>query len=174
MNTPPCAKWGIWVGKEIEGEDQLGQFTLFIRYTNGYSLENVLRVAEYYRQGPYYRVWICKEQLSGNLGCNPENVVELVRMIQRKWHAVVAFEVATPVDHECVSVARKQLVAAGEILENRMVIFAKIPWLTDLKQNDYVCVGPAFNDTAIRAYGNQVKPEQYLNDVCLDGMMHLH
>lgn len=174
MNTPPCAKWGIWVGKEIEGEDQLGQGTLFVRYTNGYPIEDVLRVAEYYRQAPYYRVWICKEMLTGNMSCKSANVVELVRAIRRKWPAVVAFEVSTPEEYACVSEARTQLVDADEIVESRMVIFVKIPWLPNLKPNDYVCAGPAFNDIAIRAYGNQVKPEQYLNDICLDGMMHLH
>lgn len=174
MKYPPCAKWGVWTGKEIEGEDQLGCHTLFLRYTNGHTLENVLRVAEYYLQGPYFRVWVCKEHISGNLGCYASNVAAFVRTVQAKWKAVVAFEVSTPEEYSCVSEARDQMITDREITADRMVIFVKIPWVTDSKPDDYICVGPAFKDTAVKIAGTQVHPEQYANDVCLDGMLHLH
>ena len=51
--TPACATWGLWVGREIEGNADLGRTTLFVRRG---SPHDVLAAID-----QHDRVWFCKE-----------------------------------------------------------------------------------------------------------------
>lgn len=55
METPPCKKWAVWLGDEIEGFHDLGEKTIFVRDWESYvSLSDLdKRKAE--------RIWLCAE-----------------------------------------------------------------------------------------------------------------
>lgn len=168
MKFPLCKEWGVWCGPEIEGNDQIGVKTLFVRDLRGQTIYATLKRAEHYNDAPFDRIWLCKEFISVALRNDLDAVFSVLNRIRIAWPAAkIAIEVDDAVTYGVVTSARKLLEVSRCIDAGDISIFVKIPWVTELAP-DYVCVGPAYADMAVKIEGNRVTPLQYDDDVCLD------
>ena len=135
---PPCADWNVWLGREVEGETDIGEMTLFIR-----KLSPHRTVSEYVEQfkGKVHRVWFCKEF--------------------RDWKALAYMSQYFP--KVCLEVCRENYSSIPKEIFVRCVLYYKLPVV--LKKGDYVCVGPEFADESFRlGKGNEVVQQKYCRD----------
>lgn len=138
---PPCAVWKVWLGPEIEGQTDLGERTLFVRAATPARIEEL--VALYVPQ--VKRVWVCKEFRSWNC----------IRRLRAAFDKVV------------MEVDRHNLGMLPPDLFNGCQLYYKLS--VNLKQGDYVCVGPAFSDESfVIGRGDQVDPAMYRRDESVD------
>jgi hypothetical protein len=146
--APPCSKWKIWTGLEIEGHHDRGEKTLFIR-----TLPADVKLTSdlsFMKKCGATRVWLCKELL---LWAANESKWPILRKILDLFPK--ACIETTPGFHTCIP----------EDVRNRCRVYLKITNVT-LKPGDQVCVGPSFEDEAFESgKGVKVVPASYLNDV---------
>ena len=146
MLKPECAEWSIWIGKEIEGQSDIGVETLFIRRLNS-TAEEFEKLKDdlgpkLTRRGTIKRVWFCKEFQNW----------PLLRVIAKHFKTV------------CLEVTPKGYDNLPREFKTDFIIYLKVPFM--LKKGDHVCVGAAFQDESFQiGKGNRVSPEQYANDV---------
>ena len=141
--NPPCSKWQVWSGVEVEGQSQRGEPTLFIRAIppewNPLHWQRVTKNKD--GSLKFKRVWFCAEFTDW----------EHVRFAMRTIPTV------------CVEVKAIDAWPPADILKNA-VIYLKLP-LT-LKPGDHVCVGQPFEDEAFMiGTGQKVGNGDYLQDV---------
>lgn len=152
-DNPPCSKWSVWLGPEIEGLNQIGTRTLFVR--KGDVIESLARAADM-GYGQIKRIWLCKEYLMSHAR---EDLLTLMGRIQsRNIMTSVAVEVPAHRFHEY------------DYLRPFVRFYIKLD-IRGVERGDHVCVGPAFNDEAFalsQGLGNKVTPDQYLNDVFIE------
>lgn len=55
---PECSKWKVWHGKEIEGSEQIGVTTIFLRHIDRNKLDQPLLTK--ISKVDYGRIWICQ------------------------------------------------------------------------------------------------------------------
>lgn len=136
-DAPPCAKWKVWLGKEIEGTYDLGEETLFIRNLTGMTFVEARDTCPHVK-----RVWFCKEFITTdnfNIMCAALEQFESV----------------------CVEV--DQWTIMPQIIWDRARIYYKVA--VPLKTGDQVCVGNAFSDESFEVgEGRKVDPSMYLQD----------
>ena len=138
---PPCSTWSVWLGPEVEGQTDLGERTLFVRKASLARVEEL--VAAY--SPSVTRVWVCKE-----FAC-----WSAIRRLKAAFGKVVI-----EVDRHTVGAMPKELFDGCQL-------YYKLP--VELKQGDYVCVGPAFSDESFRVgRGDQVDPAMYRRDELID------
>lgn len=141
---PPCAKWDLWIGGEVEGTADIGVKTLFVRSlpqecatSSPETLRDVLT-----QRGTIRRVWFCKEFTDWKL------MMRVARLFPS-----VCVEATMETYHTLPGKAREDFS-----------IYLKVP--LRLKSSDHICVGPAFCDESFRVgTGAKVHPEAYLSDV---------
>lgn len=143
IKQPSCAKWKLWVGREIEGRIQLGVKTLFVRDA---SMSEIEKAIEKYQ---LRRVWFCFEFMQ------PGKMYTIFRLCSR--HAKISF--VAEMKYETMS------TLAHYSLREHLQVYLKLPEL-DLRPGDHICVGPAFSDEALLiGTGHKVKPELYEEDI---------
>ncbi len=140
-NQPPCAVWKMWIGSEIEGYDDLGVRTLFVR--SGPILD------ELDKRPDIKRVWLCKEFLNGH----PMDYITVMCQKLKDRGIKICVEVSISMFGEYV-------------YELRRLCTFYVKWDTDILQpGDHICIGNAFSDEAFKVgNGNKVSPQQYEND----------
>jgi hypothetical protein len=145
-DNPACANWKIWVGREVEGSDDLGVVTVFVRENptpEGYNLDqrwNVL--SDRIRHLRIRRFWFCKEF--------------------RDWEVI---------QRACCFPVKVCLEAVpGETIPDDVRPFLTVYWKVPnvpLVPGDFICVGPPFLDEAFKlsvGEGRRVNPDMYRND----------
>lgn len=138
---PPCSSWRVWLGPEIEGQTDLGERTLFIREATPERIEELIKTYS----PTVKRVWVCKEFIYW----------ESIRRLKAAFGKVV------------LEVSRHTYGAMPKELFDQCQLYYKLP--VELKQGDYVCVGPAFSDESFRiGKGDQVDPAMYRRDEVID------
>ena len=138
---PPCAKWGRWLGREVEGTSGVGEWTLFVRDND--ALANVHNVSAIMAYNPT-RIWFCKEYTN-------------YPMIEVALSSGLFKEVCV----EATEATYKYLPSAVKACAR---IYLKVP--VELKVGDHLCVGPAFNDEAFCiGQGVKVCSADYAADV---------
>lgn len=143
---PPCSKWKVWVGKEIEGTKDIGVQTVFIREIPGMTVEKDYKFMT--MGGKVARVWFCKEFLHA---CAAGKSWDIMRKIMSLFPICAA-----EVEAQCVSMIPKDIYA-------KLTVYVKLD--IKLKDGDFVCVGPAFSDESFEiGKGAKVTPEAYAND----------
>ena len=60
-DKPECANWRVWLGKEVEGVDDLGVTTLFTREVGFFEHPDVIKL--FSSPPKIKRFWFCKEYL---------------------------------------------------------------------------------------------------------------
>lgn len=127
----------MWVGAEIEGDVAIrGKQTLFIRQMLPTELPSLIK------KFPDHRVWFCKEF--------------------KHWDTVRRF-LKSCFPEICIEVTWETWSKVPADLRAKCTIFFKLP--VELKEGDFICVGPAFADEALKiGTGHKVKPEEYLKD----------
>lgn len=147
MTKPPCSEWSIWVGKEIEGNTELGVTTLFIRAIPSVSADPTKDFSFMTKLGEseITRVWFCKEFTNW----------ALLEAIARHFKSV------------CIEVTPERLICIPQRFRERYQIYVKVSFgRLNLKKGDVICVGPAFADEAFTiGEGAKVQPDLYLNDL---------
>lgn len=139
-NLPPCSKWNIWEGKEIEGFTDLNYLTLFIRKATK------LEIKKYSKT--YNRIWITNEYQK----LSRKNV-EFLLSLQK---------------HICIDLTLEKyfkLKKQGrrDILDNFQV-YVRINDLV-LKTNDHIKIGKLFyEESFLVGAGKKVETELYHND----------
>lgn len=141
MTIPPCANWNIWLGPEVEGQDNeaLGKKTLFVRQGDPYPY--VTKTGSRFNPS-IVRIWFCKEFKD----------------------MVVVQDLANffPVTLE-VSLSTWYLLKKSVMENERITLFFKLP--ISLRQGDHICVGPAFSDESFKiGTGSKVSVQDYLKD----------
>jgi hypothetical protein len=134
---PPCARWNIWIGREIEGTIDIGVWTLFVRFMpRGFSLENLLQ-----SHPDIKRVWFCKEFRQW----------EIVREATKLFKTV------------CLEVSPSSAPPPKEVTDV-VTCYFKFDYCLP-KPGDFICVGKPFQDEAFRVgTGAKVSPSCYLDD----------
>jgi len=134
----------VWIGREIEGNSEIGVQTLFVRELRNGRTPESLKLAH-----PHIdRVWLCKE-LSLNAA--------LLRAFIAQFHTC------------CIEIAidGKTTPNLWQIIKAHCKVYLKIP--IALNAGDFVCIGEAFNDEAFEiGTGFKVQPHQYLADIRID------
>jgi hypothetical protein len=151
MERPPCSSWSVWAGREIEGTQELGVPTLFIRRLDRSTAKSIKRLIVYKQLYPHLnRVWFCQEfWASGD--CRVNSVI-------RK-----AFELYLSV---CIETNAQKFPTLPDDIKEKARIYYKIPH--QLKPGDQICVGPAYKDEAFEiGAGIKVAPGDYTQDVRL-------
>ncbi len=140
--NPPCSKWEIWRGEEIEGTASLGESTLFIRKLDA-SPDDIPEklIATMTKDGKVRRVWFCKEFTNW----------PLLRFLAKHF------------DKVCLEASTRTYDNVPRDIKMEYTIYFKLNF--PLKNGDFICVGPAFSDEAFEiGKGAKVNPEQYLKD----------
>jgi hypothetical protein len=136
---PPCANWSVWVGAEVEGTEDVGVSTLFVRDFKGHKLSWVLSEAR--KKAEVDRIWFCKE-------FQDWGVVRLAHDLGYKVCLEATFENPPPKD---------------------ICLFTVVYWkqwiAPEFKYGDFVCLGNPFNDEAFMlGKGQRVTPGDYTRD----------
>lgn len=140
---PPCAKWEIWSGEEIEGTESLGEKTRFIRKLEVKPQEVTDEfIQTLTRDGTIKRIWFCKEFTNW----------DLLRSLAKHFEKV------------CLEVESRTFDNVPRDIKMECTLYFKLNFI--LKSGDFVCVGPPYQDEAFKiGEGKKVQPEQYLKDV---------
>lgn len=158
MSTkPPCAEWDIWTGPEIEGTTDLGEKTVFIRRLRQVGITEKTDFSFIPRSMKANRLWLCKEFLHD---CMTDET--------RGWGVVRRLASYFAPQKVCLEVTPATLVTLPADLRKKHRLYLKVilPAEHGLKDDDFVCVGPAYEDAAfVYGQGARVKPEQYLGDI---------
>jgi len=142
VQPPPCKRWGLWKGKEIEGDKDLGVLTLFVRRAELQAILDALS-----EDPTITRVWFCHEFR--------EYKAMQTLFRQFKKHTF------------CVEVTEKSSERLPRWVWDKLTVYYKLR--VSLKAGDFVSVGEAYADETFRlGTGAKVLPDQYLPDVCLD------
>lgn len=149
VKLPDCANWKLWLGKEIEGDRDVGQLTLFVRDTpwelSGDSHKDfddlMLSTRHHVIRGSVSRIWFCEQFRN----------YEIMREAISRGFKV------------CVELTLRNMVLQPDILD-KATIYVKLP--LQLKEGDFVCIGRPYRDEAFRiGTGTKVTPEQYAEDI---------
>lgn len=165
-HSPSCATWDLWAGPEVEGEDQIGVPTLFVR-----RLHPRLSVRQFVqrvsRMGfPFRRVWLCKEFVAHHMPSVKKAESVLLHFTSGLSGPMIAVEVDTPHAYQTVHEARRQPEFGF-----RVAIFVKIPWVAEPHAQDHICLGPAFHDMCFRVGAPKaMRPAQYASDISLNAL----
>lgn len=148
MKNPPCSEWKRWLGREIEGHEDLGVLTLFVRSGDVlHTLDDLEAVRNHVS-----RVWLCKEFLHSH---GKDALIALTRKLTFRGIKT------------CVEVTAHQ-AKEYEYLRHYVRFYVKFD-LPFLVAGDHLCVGPAFADESfVVGKGAKVIPANYEADVCLD------
>ena len=144
---PPCSKWKIWMGQEVEGTTQVDELTLFIRelpVTKGNAAERFSSLVALKRLHGinFKRIWFCKEFADH----------EVMRMICQFYQDAT----------KCVEMDQFYSVLPPD-LRARVTVYWKQP--LNLRPGDFICVGRPFNDESFEiGTGARVVPDMYLKD----------
>jgi hypothetical protein len=140
MQKPPCSKWKLWFGKEIEGYEDVGQKTIFVRDA---SYEDIMTVV---KETKATRIWFCKEY--------------------RDWKTIRRIERENPQFKFCVEANQKTVNDIPSNVVSIVRVYFKLDLI--LPAGSVLCVGAAFNDEAfVLGKGRKVVPDQYGNDECV-------
>lgn len=150
FKKPPCAKWNMWLGPEIEGTANIGERTLFVRI----ELITHQQISKVCKKHGVSRIWFCYEFM---LNSTPRACNRMFKALLKQGYSL-AFEV--PVD----------FAPDWAYLSRYGARYFKLE--VDIQRGDHVCVGPAFADEAFALgvnSGAKVSPKEYLKDeeVCL-------
>lgn len=138
---PDCAHWNLWYGEEIEGNEDLGVRTLFVRKANISEIEKALHDFQ------INRIWFCKEYAESS---SHEAVVVLTR---------------NPTVKAVTEVTVELLAKISVKLRRKSAFFLKLGELP-LDNRDFIAVGPAFEDESFKlGEGYKVTPENYEKDI---------
>jgi hypothetical protein len=152
MSTKPdCAVWNVWRGREIEGYDDIGEETLFVRDLKSTTLE-------YYRSRfpDIRRVWFCSEFWDHS------NFLESLQEICRSMRMYRKV---------CIEVRATSLVRIPEKMMNQeqIALYIKLELPYTPKPGTHICIGTAFSDEAfLFGRGRKVSPDRYSNDIRID------
>jgi hypothetical protein len=144
VDTPPCSKWLIWTGGEVEGTQDRDVFTLFIR---GFSEDvTAYSVSIAAKAAGVERIWFCKEF--------------------RNWDVVREF--CYRFKTVCIELELGQALPPGDMLYfPNLRIYYKVP-SPGLRPGDQLCFGRPFHDEAFEiGKGISVTPDNYKEDVRL-------
>ncbi len=147
QGLPPCARWEIWIGKEVEGEREHGEETLFIRDLGHKTIAELFMLC---KQRKIERVWFCEE--FGNW--------EIVR------EALVYFKkVCVAMRYPNCSPFRNPWPPSDVAARVRLYLKVVIPSQFFLKNEDQICVGRPYNEETFE-WGSvkETSPSDYLND----------
>lgn len=144
---PPCSNWKLWIGKEVEGRDHVGETTLFIRDLGNINFAEALQLAEKSAGEPITRVWFCKEFLE-------------------YWQKIRYKVIRQALENSMIVCLEVPISGLGSIPEDvfeKVKIYYKIEAV--LKEGDHICIGHPFSDESFPiGSGFNVIPEEYLND----------
>lgn len=141
MKIPPCASWNVWTGLEIEGNQGLGENTLFIRHCVDWRR---------YTNKTIKRIWFCHEFTDWK---------QIREAAQERDGSILRYVVNLEANSRTFDRIPKEIV-------HLVHIYYKLD--IPLGAGHFVCVGRAFADEAFAlGEGNQVSPDQYLGDVRL-------
>jgi hypothetical protein len=155
FENPPCSKWSLWLGKEVEGTLDVGKQTLFVRFA---SLSQIYEAIIAHK---VTRVWFCEEYNDW------ADISYLALSLANRGIKPMTF---------CFSVlysnlpkfplALKSSLAANGVVSQ---IYLRVPvTLAQLSQVDQVCVGMPYNDVIFSTQlGLKMSPADYSEDVCL-------
>lgn len=152
---PPCSAWGLWYGKEIEGTDALGVYTLFVRAP--YSLASILACKEVTEAAhslglkEFPRIWLCKDYIGW-------------ATLSSEDSRIAAYQAALRGIKVLLEVTPDNFAHAQHWRQFATFYMKGFP-LPELRQGDHICLGSAYSDTAF-VIGNAVtvNPAQYLAD----------
>lgn len=141
---PPCSEWHVWVGPEIEGTQDVGVRTLFIRSLEDFpSLRPTDDLSVFRTNSKCPRVWFCKEFTDW----------PMLRSLARHFESV------------CIEVEPKAVLGIPADLRRTARIYYKVVLVEPPKDGDMVCIGLPFQDEAFEiGKGAKVKPEDYRRD----------
>lgn len=152
MNTrdyvvPPCSKWKIWEGPEVEGSTQIGAVTLFVRE----GIHFPIHVTEHTQ-----RIWFCKEMLDTLSTPAGFRLLEGFRRVRP--NITLAFEV--PLD----------TLSCWLPLRKFGAFYIKFDLSGYIKPGDTLCFGAPYNDRfhLVSAAATPVQPYDYSSDKCLE------
>ncbi len=137
----------MWIGREIEGQTDLGVKTLFVRYSPAIEIVQVLEERQ------IQRIWFCKEYLRGR---SIEQLKSTFEILEEKFPGIkICIELQLSDYHQFASALRVYGTFYLKMGDN----------LSLLANGDHVCIGSAFTDESFRiGSGNKVSPDQYLKD----------
>jgi hypothetical protein len=144
---PPCSKWNIWYGGEVEGADDLGVKTIFVRDLKDRSLASLRKDYPH-----IHRIWFCDEF--------------------RDW---VTIEEALSLYHTvCITVnypiSRRDFENIPMSILRRAKFYWRISvesWLiTALSALEcHICLGKPYEELIVKSsYGSRVSKEIYCSD----------
>lgn len=119
-DAPPCSKWKVWIGPEIEGAYDRNEMTLFIR-----SLPRGVTLGSLKLEYPdIRRVWFCKE-----------------------FRNATVLQYATSFfDKVCIEVMPDEEFALSIIDRQRVRLYFKFHPKTAPRVGDQICVGKPYTE----------------------------
>lgn len=156
------------MGREVEGSEDRGHITLFIRAAETKpAIEQGLPLAiyKYPELCPVKRVWFCHEFFFGR---SPESIqFEMEEALRRFERVCVTFYIG----HGAWD-APTVFHSLGKEYPDRFRTYWRIPWQLREPMNagDFICVGPPFSEETFQVgvnLGTTVKPQDYKDDIFL-------
>lgn len=149
--VPPCATWNVWIGNEIEGVEDIGVRTLFIRRLPAVLGKTAAQLSFMTKQAN--RLWLCKEFLcwcSSTAGA---------------W--VSCRELLSLFEKRCLEVTPTTIAAIPNDVLKMCRVYVKVSIAEErLKPGDVICVGPAFYDESFTfGTGKKVAMVDYTKDI---------
>lgn len=143
QKLPDCATWNVWYGHEIEGTEDLGEETLFVRKLP-IAIEKLTDafINQLTKKGHIERIWFCA------------NFREWEKMRKLLPHFKKV----------CLEVNLRYYYMVPPDVRNKARLYFKVP--VPLKPGDFVCVGLPFRDESFKiGSGVRVTPQQYSKDI---------
>lgn len=140
MTIPSCAEWKVWIGQEVEGTDETGVMTLFVRELKPDQLGLLQTMRD---EKKINRIWFCREFIS-----------------------IMAIRVAMKLfDRVCLEILPQDIQKFPKDIFNGCKLYVKL-YCPPLKLGDQLCVGIDFDIMAFQyGKGAPTTPDMYAGDV---------
>ena len=122
-DKPECSKWQVWLGKEIEGIQDLGEMTLFVRSDEWLKSDHLV-------PDDVSRVWFCYEYI-------------VFLMAERRWDTIVVAH--NMYKRVCLEVDPFLLNLVPEGIRNFSKIYLRLG-LLPLKEGDHISYGMPYEE----------------------------
>ena len=164
MNEPECGKWKVWLGREIEGTTDLGEWTLFVREiplgeTFKSLWQKALIALPYANRGEIVgkRIWFCEEFFHQPIRWG--FIYEALEAGFTKVCLCFVFPFHSP--------ALDWFIRSSPFPKESVQTYLKLSSdLKFLKPGDHICIGDKFADESFCiGQGKKVTPADYRNDI---------
>jgi len=165
---PACSKWKVWTGKEVEGEHERGEPTLFVREFPPDDLWAYIR-GMCFRNG-LLRVWVCEEFFDFSAEYIPTRDSLYQHLVQRLSEIVERVSPYFGTVCLCMRASMAESWPSGRIiLPQGFRLYLKLSLPAELLDERHtLCVGPAYADSAFNlGQGIRVRPADYAEDIFL-------